>query len=405
MQRLISFEWFLAASFVFSACSLEVDDPLPVEGPAEVSLEALRAPSSFQGPLWFGTRVQAELTRAAAVHAFEFELGAEGEVGLATMGSSTGPDLDTVLSLYRVKSGAKRLVARNDDHEHTPYAALRRLLPRGRYRVEVQGKTRQLRGPYVLEAMCDGSGCPLPEPAEACVFGTKISQIGRVLRTSTVLSVASAAQLPDPLAAQQLVLSASHTPASEVMSADGLFRRVDQGLVRWFRVWDDRAGRSFRGFTYQLANRTFGAIFADGELDAATRIDAGELTACNVAVSRCRFGETYGDLKINPAFELQSARVVDAGNAEQLTSLEQSQLVTAVQVAYEDVVDLSSALASVDQSEVNHLRFAEPSTGLTFVAYEYGAGDNSYGGVFEADSVELAARINDGDLLACSTLE
>lgn len=87
------------------------------------------------------------------------------------------------------------------------------------------------------------------------------------------------------------------------------------------------------------------------------------------------------------------------------SSKEQSQLLVAVQVAYEDAADLAAALDAVDQGLVNQLRFTPQAGGPELVSYEYGAGDNSYGGVFAEGSSELVVRINDGDLIGCTLLE
>jgi hypothetical protein len=56
----------------------------------------------------------------------------------------------------------------------------------------------------------------------------------------------------------------------------------------------------------------------------------------------------------------------------------------------------------VDEQEVRRVWFTHPASGREFVAYEYGAGDNSYGAFFARDALEVASQIHDGDLLECT---
>jgi hypothetical protein len=118
----------------------------------------------------------------------------------------------------------------------------------------------------------------------------------------------------------------------------------------------------------------------------------------------CLFGDTFRTLRDSAAFALVLREVIDANSASALPEEQAAQLLSAVRVAYEDAADLPAALASVDQGEVNRLVLAELAGPRSFVVYEYGAGDNSYGAVFEGDSAVRAAEIHDGDLLACTVV-
>ncbi len=113
----------------------------------------------------------------------------------------------------------------------------------------------------------------------------------------------------------------------------------------------------------------------------------------------CLFGATYGELLDNPAFEITSSRRIT--EATQLGGTEAAQLIRAVQEAYLEVGTAADAIAAVDGDEVNETRLRYRATDAGFVAYEYGAGDNSYGAVFFAASDEPAAVINDLDLYEC----
>ncbi|MBC7172301.1 MAG: hypothetical protein H5U40_07750 [Polyangiaceae bacterium] len=105
-------------------------------------------------------------------------------------------------------------------------------------------------------------------------------------------------------------------------------------------------------------------------------------------------------MRDSAAFELVSHERIVPGTL--LTAAESEQLLAAVRVAYAEASDLDSALDSVDQSEVNQLVLRELDSGRDFVAYEYGAGDNSYGAVFAGDAPAIVAEIHDGDLYECT---
>jgi hypothetical protein len=78
-------------------------------------------------------------------------------------------------------------------------------------------------------------------------------------------------------------------------------------------------------------------------------------------------------------------------------------LVVAVQQSsHTDVTTPEEALAAVDQGEVNLTYVTEPDAHRQFAAYEYGAGDNSYGAIFENVSGAMVSKIHDGDLEMCT---
>lgn len=118
----------------------------------------------------------------------------------------------------------------------------------------------------------------------------------------------------------------------------------------------------------------------------------------------CLFGDSYRTLRDSAAFARLTHEIIDESRLADLADSQALQLVRAVQVAYEDVADLTGALASVDQGEVNRLVLVEVEGTRSFVVYEYGAGDNSYGAAFEAEGTEPVVEVQDGDLLACSIL-
>lgn len=52
----------------------------------------------------------------------------------------------------------------------------------------------------------------------------------------------------------------------------------------------------------------------------------------------------------------------------------------------------------MDAGELRVVKFWEDSNGRAYEAFEYGAGDNSFGAIFAMQNGALAARIIDGDI-------
>ena len=81
-------------------------------------------------------------------------------------------------------------------------------------------------------------------------------------------------------------------------------------------------------------------------------------------------------------------RVLDPASSTNAT--QRAQLVAAVQVAYSSVATVSQALAAVDENIVNQVELWDASNRRAYTAYEYGAGDNSYGAIFEHGTTNVA---------------
>lgn len=78
----------------------------------------------------------------------------------------------------------------------------------------------------------------------------------------------------------------------------------------------------------------------------------------------------------------------------------QKQIIAAChQSTYTDVRSLSDAFATVDQGEFVVKNFTDPSTGKKYTSIDYGAGDSTYGAIFEAGKTSVALSIHDGDLM------
>lgn len=124
--------------------------------------------------------------------------------------------------------------------------------------------------------------------------------------------------------------------------------------------------------------------------------------ACETELSpeyRCVFGLTYGDMLDNPRFHFVERSELVLADAQALSTDEQARILLAIGESAADTnIDLVEGFDFVDDNRINKLRFWDGSNDLPFVAYEFGAGDNSFGAVFHSDTGALAARIVDGDI-------
>ncbi|MBU1412215.1 proprotein convertase P-domain-containing protein [Myxococcota bacterium] len=118
----------------------------------------------------------------------------------------------------------------------------------------------------------------------------------------------------------------------------------------------------------------------------------------------CVFGSTYGDLWRHPgATIILGTRILTAADA--LSPLEEEQVVEAVHASsWTEVTTAEEAFAVVDGGQINQVELWDASGRRAFTAYEYGAGDNSYGMIFAWGTTTGAARIGDGDLYECNVL-
>lgn len=118
--------------------------------------------------------------------------------------------------------------------------------------------------------------------------------------------------------------------------------------------------------------------------------------------ANCAFGIRYRDIGHNGATVIIAQRTMDPSSSTNAT--QRAQLVAAVQAAYPDVATATQAFAAVDGNQIHHIELYDASNRRPYTSYEYGAGDNSYGLVFEYGTTNVAARIVDGDLYSCTAM-
>ena len=88
-------------------------------------------------------------------HAWQFTLTGEASVEVRTAPAAPGgPDVDTVLALYRRRADGRwgAAIARNDDHDRSVWSRVELGLTEGEYRVIVRGYARTTMGPIAVQS-------------------------------------------------------------------------------------------------------------------------------------------------------------------------------------------------------------------------------------------------------------
>ncbi len=127
-----------------------------------------------------------------------------------------------------------------------------------------------------------------------------------------------------------------------------------------------------------------------GQTAVALAKELKAAAAGKTALDEPSFNEFLTKVKVDSKVKITDPAKVPADLAKQI--------ITATNQASYDVKTLAEAFDAVDQGEFNIFQATDKKTGQKYLAIEFGAGDNSYGGIFKAGSQTVAARIHDGDL-------
>jgi len=183
-----------------------------------------------------------------------------------------------------------------------------------------------------------------------------------------------------------------------------LYKEGATGWGSYIARNDDYGSTTYSQLVKQLGAGRYRAL-VKGHL--ATTMGKFKLTAmCNGAGcfnTSCAFGQTYGEIFDNPTMAVINQNVITAATLATLNPVDRQHVVDAVkQSAHTDVTTPEEAISRVDQMEINVTWFHEPAAQRAFVAFEYGAGDNSYGAIFGRTDDAMVSRIHDGDLELCT---
>ena len=106
--------------------------------------------------------------------------------------------------------------------------------------------------------------------------------------------------------------------------------------------------------------------------------------------------DTFYELTENVASEGRKDYTV-ADSAKISPELAAMMIEATHQSTYTDTVTLADAFDAVDQGEIVVRTLKDKATGEKLIAIDYGAGDNTYGGIFDLKG-KLVASIHDGDI-------
>ncbi len=184
-----------------------------------------------------------------------------------------------------------------------------------------------------------------------------------------------------------------------------LYKEGPTGWGPYIARNDDDRGRVYSRLVRQLGAGRY-RVLVKGYA-AATRgrfaIEVGcDGAGCAPPSGDCVFGDTYASAFTSGALSTQDTLVLSLTRPAQISTFDHDRIVRAVQQSsHTDVTTYQEALGRVDGGEINRTFFVDTAGRRMFVAYEYGAGDNSYGAFFDHASNALVASIRDGDLEAC----
>ena len=333
------------------------------------------------GALAFDAPQNGNLSRTVARQTWTLDVRPGATVDIEITRAGTTAALDTVLTVVgpvTSESATTPVVAEDDDSGWGLHSRIRGLsLPLGtgsaRYLVTVQSYDGKQKGKYRLAATCRSGNCA------PTLGGVPVDD--RYCHPAILRSISGCIdeQLADP----------ERDP--------GTWTGLDVG-----RACVDAEAVAPSHDAICAAERpapTWCAL--DYELFMTAQVSLCEDTAVYYAMGReCALGANFGELRNGLAgVAVTHRRVITEATA--LTALEGQQLVAAAQVAYEDVRDVSGALEAVDGGEVNQLHVWDATAHRGFVVYEYGAGDNSYGGVLAEGGKTVQVQIRDGDYTNC----
>lgn len=181
-----------------------------------------------------------------------------------------------------------------------------------------------------------------------------------------------------------------------------LYKQRDTGT--WKRIARSDGALDFGALTRSLDEGTYRVIVKGLASD-----DAGEFLlqrSCEgpgCETTQCVFGDGFAELS-----DVHNGSLVNFGHktltiGSPRTALQDAQIIAALhESSHTDVTTVEEAFAAADGEEILRFRFWDQLAQRAFIAFEYGAGDNSFGAIFPDDSATPAAAIHDGDIAKCT---
>lgn len=361
----------LVAVVTLAACA---DKGAAVEPPIGGGKDDIADRVDLRGPLALGGEARAELTEDLEFHGYTLDVrpGATARLDITHAGSSSS--LDSTLFVYgpaRAGGGyGTEAIAYDDDSGWGNLSRLKglKLEAGGTYLVVIGSFDGRGRGRYRATATCQDEACD-PVPTGLC---------------HPVIAADIRACAVDVLADPDVTSGTSELDAVELCSD------AEPAADAFDAVCASAEPAAFCGGSYEE--------FAQTHLVQCMFEMRGE-----VLDRTCALGTTYHNAIQGVGVHVVSKRVVTS--AAELSALERDQVVLAAHASsHDDVTTAEQALDRFDQGEVNVVELWDTTGRRSFTAFEYGAGDNSYGRIFARGTTETAALIGDGDLRECAPM-
>lgn len=393
-------------SLVLVACATTDQKGSEEDAPIDGKADSFAHPTDH-GAIAFASQQQASLKGSAQYHTWTFSLSGDASIHTFTSRIPHESTLDTVLYLYKKQTNGTwgAYIARNDDAGTSRLSSITKSLGAGDYRVLVKGFDSTVKGPFGVEVDCTGAGCAAPS---TCLFGTFQDDFlngtnpNLIANKSTFTLAQYQALGAQPVMDQRIIAALHESAHTDVTTIAEAFDAADGNEIDIVRIYDLLGARAFIAIEYGAGDNPYGAIFTDGA--AATEVASlhdSDIDDCTVSTQTCELHQNFYDFRQDASWVKTNQKTITM--ASQLSGAQAQNALAAIKIAYSSATTLAAGLASIDQGELDVSTFAKGGT--TVEAYDYGAGDNTYGAIYLAGTTTVAAEIHDGDFYGCTLLQ
>jgi hypothetical protein len=296
---------------------------------------------------------------------------------------------------------------------HSRAAEVKRMAWRARGQGGGTGRVfRGLRGLVALVTCTCAVGCAEVEPAdEERDYGAALAALRG--RSTEPLPVGGALQVSLPAdgrrhygfeltGSARVVLRA--TPEQPSARLKLSLEQFQGGALHRLASAHAPVGRSVE-LTRELGRGRYrvSVALAGGAPSGVTVATSCSGAGCPAEEARCLFGDTFAERDALSRLELVDELRLHAESELGSDPAAPKQVIAALHTSsHTDVATVADAFAAADAGELRRVRFVERAGGARYVAWEYGAGDNSYGAFFAEGASRVLAAIHDGDVVDCA---